>query len=130
MSESLVIEVVRKTVQTFASPKAASLMVNGNFEVGGIAPLGAAYAFVNDRAISNLEASSGKRVAAFDHDKAQAQLISRVGARPVAADVMNFGWLRAPEYAGVRLERYPSVQGWVERIATRSAVLRGLQAIA
>jgi Family of unknown function (DUF6091) len=85
------IEVVRKTVQTFASPKAASLMVNGNFEVGGIAPLGAAYAFVNDRAISNLEAASGKRVAAFDHDKAQAQLISRVGARPVAADVMNFG---------------------------------------
>ena len=85
------IEVVRKTVQTFASPKAASLMVNGNFEVGGIAPLGAAYAFVNDRSISNLEAASGKRVAAFDHDKAQAQLISRVGARPVAADVMNFG---------------------------------------
>jgi len=85
------IDVVRKTVQTFASPKAAALMVNGNFEVGGIAPLGAAYAFVNDRAISNLEASSGKRVAAFDHDKAQAQLISRVGARPVAADVTNFG---------------------------------------
>ncbi|WP_235513784.1 putative solute-binding protein [Aquabacterium parvum] len=85
------IEVVRKTVQTFSSPKAAALMVNGNFEVGGIVPLGAAYAFVNDRAISNLEASSGKRVAAFDHDKAQAQLISRVGARPVAADVTNFG---------------------------------------
>lgn len=85
------IEVVRKTVQTFTSPKAAALMVNGNYEIGGIAPLGAAYAFVNDRAISNLEASSGKRVAAFDHDKAQAQLISRVGARPVAADVTNFG---------------------------------------
>ena len=85
------VEVVRKTVQTFSSPKAASLMVNGNYEVGGIVPLGAAYAFVNDRAISNLEASSGKRVAAFDHDKAQAQLISRVGARPVAADVTNFG---------------------------------------
>lgn len=85
------IEVVRKTVQTFSSPKAAALMVNGNYEVGGIAPLGAAYAFVNDRAISNLEAASGKRVAAFDHDKAQAQLIQRVGARPVAADIMNFG---------------------------------------
>lgn len=85
------IEVVRKTVQTFSSPKAASLMVNGLYEVGGIAPLGAAYAFVNDRSISNLEAASGKRVAAFDHDKAQAQLIQRVGARPVAADIMNFG---------------------------------------
>jgi prolyl-tRNA editing enzyme YbaK/EbsC (Cys-tRNA(Pro) deacylase) len=84
-------EVVRKTAQTFASPKAASLMVQGIYEVGGMAPLGAAYAFVNDRAISNLEAASGKRVASFDHDKAQAQLIQRVGARPVAADIMNFG---------------------------------------
>ncbi len=85
------LEVVRKTVQTFSSPKAASLMVQGAYEVGGIVPLGAAYAFVNDRQISNLEAASGKRVAAFDYDKAQAQLIQRVGARPVAADVTNFG---------------------------------------
>jgi hypothetical protein len=85
------VEVVRKTIQTFSSAKAASLMVQGAYEVGGIVPLGAAYAFVNDRSISNLEAASGKRVAAFDHDKAQAQLIQRVGARPVMADVTNFG---------------------------------------
>jgi len=84
-------EVVRKAIQTFSSPKAAALMVQGAYEVGGIVPLGAAYAFVNDRQISNLEAASGKRVAAFDHDKAQAQLIQRVGARPVVADVTNFG---------------------------------------
>lgn len=85
------LEVVRKTIQTFSSPKAAGLMVQGAYEVGGIVPLGAAYAFVNDRQISNLEAASGKRVAAFDYDKAQSQLIQRVGARPVAADVTNFG---------------------------------------
>jgi hypothetical protein len=84
------IEVVRKTIQTFSSPKAAPLMVQGAYEVGGMVPLGAAYAFVNDRQISNLEAASGKRVASFDHDKAQAQLIQRVGARPVSADVTNF----------------------------------------
>jgi hypothetical protein len=84
------IDVVRKAVQIFASPKAASLMVQGPYEVGGIAPLGAAYAFVNDRQIANLEAAAGKRVASFDHDKAQSQLIQRVGARPVAADVTNF----------------------------------------
>ena len=46
------------------------------------------------------------------------------------ADVMNFGWLRAPQYAGVQLEAYPAVQAWVERIAARPAVVRGLQAIA
>lgn len=84
-------DVVRKTIQTFSSPKAAALMVQGAYEVGGLVPLGAAYAFVNDRQISNLEAASGKRVAAFDHDKAQAELIQQVGARPVVADVSNFG---------------------------------------
>ena len=84
-------EVVRRFIQTLSSPKAADLMVAGNYEVGGIIPLGAAYAFVNDRSISTLEAAAGKRVAAMDYDKSQAALIQRVGARPVAADVTNFG---------------------------------------
>lgn len=84
-------DVVRRFVQAMSSPKAANLMVSGPYEIGGIAPLGAAYAFVNDRAISTLEAAAGKRVAAFDYDKSQAELIQRVGARPVAADVTNFG---------------------------------------
>lgn len=84
-------EVVRRFIQALSSPKAAELMVAGNYEVGGIIPLGAAYAFVNDRSISTLEAAAGKRVAAMDYDKSQAALIQRVGARPVAADVTNFG---------------------------------------
>lgn len=84
-------EVVRRFIQTLSSPKAAELMNAGNYEVGGIIPLGAAYAFVNDRSISTLEAAAGKRVAAMDYDKSQAALIQRVGARPVAADVTNFG---------------------------------------
>ncbi|WP_201748295.1 putative solute-binding protein [Aquabacterium fontiphilum] len=84
-------EVVRRAIRIFTSPQAANLLVQGGHEIGGIVPMGAAYAFVNDRAISNLEAATGKRVAAFDHDKAQAELISRVGARPVAVDVTNFG---------------------------------------
>lgn len=84
-------EVVRRFIQTLSSPKAAELMHAGNYEVGGIIPLGAAYAFVNDRSISTLEAAAGKRVAAMDYDKSQAALIQRVGARPVAADVTNFG---------------------------------------
>ena len=84
-------EVTRRFIQTLSSPKAAELMTAGNYEVGGIIPLGAAYAFVNDRSISTLEAAAGKRVAAMDYDKSQAALIQRVGARPVAADVTNFG---------------------------------------
>jgi Family of unknown function (DUF6091) len=66
------------------------MMVVGDYEVAGILPLGAAYAFVNDRSINTLEKAAGKRVAAFDYDPAQAQLIQRVGARPVAVNVSNF----------------------------------------
>ena len=83
-------EVVRKFIGTLSSPKAADLMKQNGYEVVGIIPLGAVYPFVNDRSIDTLEKAAGKRVAAFDYDKAQAQLIQRVGARPVSVDVTNF----------------------------------------
>jgi hypothetical protein len=83
-------EVVRKFIGTLSSPKAADLMKQNGYEIVGIIPLGAVYPFVNDRSIDTLEKAAGKRVAAFDYDKAQAQLIQRVGARPVSVDVTNF----------------------------------------
>lgn len=84
-------EVVHKAIETFSSPAAAKMMVNGPYEIGGIFPLGAAFAMVNDRKINSVEAAAGKRIAAFDHDKAQAVMIQRIGAQPVSADVTNFG---------------------------------------
>lgn len=83
-------DVVRRFIVTTASPKAATMMASGKHEVAGIIPLGAAYAFVNDRQIKTLQAATGKRVAAFDYDRSQAELIARVGARPVAANITNF----------------------------------------
>lgn len=83
-------DVVRRYIETMSSPKAAGLMVSGQYEVAGIFPLGAAYAFVRDRSITSLEAASGKRVAALDYDKSQAEVIRRIGATAVAADTMNF----------------------------------------
>jgi hypothetical protein len=83
-------DVVRKLIQTYASPAAAKLMTDGNYEVGGITPLGAAYPIVNDRKINTVEALAGKRIAAFDYDKSQAVMIQRIGAQPVSADITNF----------------------------------------
>lgn len=83
-------EVVRKLIQTYASPAATKLMTEGNNEIGGIIPLGAAYPIVADRKINTIEALAGKRIAAFDHDKAQAVMIQRIGAQPVTADITNF----------------------------------------
>lgn len=83
-------EVVRDTIRTFASPAAAKLMTNGDYEIAGIIPLGACYPFVNDRKINSVEAAAGKRIAAFEHDKAQAVMIQRIGAQPVSVDVTSF----------------------------------------
>ena len=84
-------EVVRKVIQIFADPKASKLMVEGTFEVAGIFPLGAAYPMVRDRKINSVEALSGKKIAAFDYDKAQGMMIQRIGAQPVSVDVTNIG---------------------------------------
>jgi hypothetical protein len=84
-------EVVRNVIKLFADPKAGKLMVEGNFEVGGIFPLGAAYPMVRDRKINSVEALSGKKIAAFDYDKAQGVMIQRIGAQPVSVDVTNVG---------------------------------------
>jgi hypothetical protein len=83
-------EVINRTAQIFASPAAAKLMVEGNYELGGILAAGAAYPMVSDRRLNTVEALAGKRIAAFDHDKAQAAMIRRIGATPVSADITNF----------------------------------------
>ncbi len=83
-------DVVRKTVQVFASPATAPLMINGHYEVGGIIPFGTAYPFVRDRRINTVEALAGKRIATFDYDKTQALLAQKIGAQPVSADITNF----------------------------------------
>jgi hypothetical protein len=83
-------DVVRKFITVMSSPKAANFMTAGRYEIAGMVPLGAAYAFVNDRAISTLQGAAGKKVAAFDYDKSQAELIQRVGARPVPVNITNF----------------------------------------
>lgn len=82
-------EVVRKVVQTFASPQAAKLMVEGAYEIGGIVPFGAAYPMLNSRAIDSVEALAGKKIAALEYDQAQAMMVQRVGGKPVSVDINN-----------------------------------------
>lgn len=81
---------VKQVLATLAKPNASSLMVNGNYEVAGIAPMGAAYLFTRDRTINSVAKMSGKKIAVLDYDKAQAKMVQKVGAQPVASDVMNF----------------------------------------
>lgn len=111
-------DVVRKTIQTFSSPAAASLMTRGRYEVAGIIPFGTAYPVVNDRNIKTVEALAGKRIASFDYDKAQAIMIRKIGAQPVSADITNFAgkfnngsvdFIAAPAMAYRPLELYRGI---------------------
>jgi len=84
-------EVVKRTIQLFAGEKANDLMTQGNYQVAGIIPFGAAYLYTRDRSINSVEKLAGKKIASFDYDSAQKQMISKVGASPVSADISNFG---------------------------------------
>ena len=84
-------EVLRKLIQVFASPQAASLMIEGQYEVGGIMPVGAAYPMLRERFEITPHTLAGKRVAAFDHDRVQGMLIQKMGAQAISSDVTNVG---------------------------------------
>ena len=60
------------------------------YEIGGIAPLGAAYIFVRDKNINSIEKAAGKKIAVLGHDDAQKIMAQRIGAQAVLSDISNF----------------------------------------
>ena len=71
-------------------PKYHSKISNDRYELAGISPLGMAYVFVNDRAITSIAKAAGKRVAMLEFDPVQAKIVSQVGATPVASSLVDF----------------------------------------
>jgi GSH-dependent disulfide-bond oxidoreductase len=104
------------------------------FQVGGVGPMfGQAGWFMRHSepmplAITRYQAEAQRLTAVLETRLQQAPWLA--GETYSVADIMNFGWLRVAHYAGVQLDDYPAVQDWVDRIAARPAVLRGLQALA
>lgn len=82
---------MRDVVDLLANPKLAPNMVSGPYEIAGAVPIGAGYFFVNDRSINTLAKAAGKKIAVFDWDKSQAEMVKMVGAQPVSADITTFG---------------------------------------
>ena len=104
------------------------------FQVGGIGPMfGQAGWFARQStpvpvAIERYQTESNRLTAVLETRLQSAPWLA--GSCYSVADIMNFAWLREAHYAGVRIGEYPAVQAWVDRIAARPAVVRGLQAIA
>ncbi len=78
-----------EVIQLLAKPEMGEYMVNKDYEITGIIPLGAAYIMVRDRAINSLAKAAGKKVAVLDFDKSQAKMVQRVGAQPVSVDLSS-----------------------------------------
>lgn len=74
-------------LKALASKQMAPKMSEGDYEVIGLIPLGAAYIMVSDRKINTLAKAAGKKIAVLDYDKSQAKLVQRVGAQPVSVDL-------------------------------------------
>jgi len=74
-------------LSALASKQMAPKMSEGDYEVIGMIPLGAAYIMVNDRAINTLSKAAGKKIAVLDYDKSQQKLVQKVGAQPVSVDL-------------------------------------------
>ena len=71
-------------MQLLARPEYDAKMVNKDYEVVGIVPLGAAYIMVNDRKIDTLAKAAGKKIAVMNFDATQKKLVQNVGAQPVS----------------------------------------------
>lgn len=78
-------------IQVLANPKFDDKMINKDYEVVGIVPLGAAYIIVTDRNINTLAKAAGKKVAVFQFDETQKKLVQNVGAQPVSVDLISVG---------------------------------------
>ncbi len=81
-----------KTLLTMlmSSEKLYQRSIQGQYQILGMGPMGAAYVIVNDRSINSIEKAAGKRVAVMDWDRSQARMVQQLGAQPVASDITNF----------------------------------------
>jgi len=76
-------------IKSLSSKGAAKLMRQGEYEIIGIAPIGAIFLFVNDKNIQNPEDMAGKRVTVLDNAPETGYLAQRIGMTPVSSSITN-----------------------------------------
>lgn len=79
------LEHINVLLRTLAHPQLAEKMASNKYQTLAITPAGAAYLFVNDRALNSLSKVAGKKVAVLDFDPGQSKLVTHIGATPVAS---------------------------------------------
>ena len=85
--------IARTVLSLMGNPKVGEDMVQGEYEVAGIMPIGFAYFVVKDRNINTLAKAAGKRIGVLAVDPVQRRMAQKVGAIPVGMSVDNAGEL-------------------------------------
>lgn len=86
-------EQLRVLLRTLLEPKLIPLTITEPYQIVGVMPVGGTYVHVRDRAINSIEKAAGKKIAVLDWDKSQAEIVQKIGAQPVSADLSNFAGL-------------------------------------
>lgn len=83
-------EGLNKVLATLASPKAGSLMVNGQYEMVASFPVGSMYIFVTDKAVRTVPSFSGKKISILNGDPQAMKMANLAGASPVITSLATF----------------------------------------
>ncbi|MEC7119851.1 MAG: putative solute-binding protein [Pseudomonadota bacterium] len=78
-------------IRALSAPKAATHMLNQQYEVAGIIPVGAVYVMTNDRRMKQLSHAQGKRFVALKQDPVYARIINAFGAVPIEVSLADYG---------------------------------------
>lgn len=81
---------LKKTLATITSPKATDLMSDGNYEVVASLPVGSMYAYVNDKAIDNVDKFRGKKIGILNGDIQTQMFAELAGAIPIQTSLSEF----------------------------------------
>lgn len=77
-------------IATLANPKAGKLMKTDQYEAVASWPVGAMFAFVNDKNIDTVADLSGKKISVLNGDPQIHKLANMVGASPVGTSLATF----------------------------------------
>jgi len=83
-------EDLRVLLYGLSRPRLEPYLTQNGYQMLGVAPMGAAYLFVKDRAIDHVDALKGKRFSVFQGHHDARHMVSFVGAEPVEAKISNF----------------------------------------
>jgi len=80
---------IRALLTTISSPKAAKLMRQGTYEIGGILPIGPVYIYVRDKNINRIERLQGTKMAVIANDPVVSTIVRRIGGSVVPSSLAS-----------------------------------------